>query len=133
MTVLAGGGLPEHIVIVVPSTMQVTLALSEEAIADYAQRAKRFLAERFGVADYAQRAKRFLAERFGGSTAVRAQGSWLSSSGALIDEDVTYVFSFTVRLTDEDKQAVFGFAEQMREELVQEAVAVIINGVLYLI
>jgi hypothetical protein len=116
MTVLAGGGLPEHIVIVVPSTMQVTLALSEEAIADYAQRAKRFLAERFG-----------------GSTAVRAQGSWLSSSGALIDEDVTYVFSFTVRLTDEDKQAVFGFAEQMREELVQEAVAVIINGVLYLI
>jgi len=41
--------MPDHVVIVVPSTRNVTESLSEEAINEFTGRAKRFLAEKFAV------------------------------------------------------------------------------------
>jgi hypothetical protein len=111
-----GIGLPNHIVIVVPSTTRVTEPLSDDVITQYVERTKLFLAERFG-----------------GATTFRGEGSWVSSSRRLVNEPVTYVIAFTMNLSEEQEDEVFFFAEQMRDELEQEQVAIIINGIFYLV
>jgi hypothetical protein len=111
-----GGGMSDRVEIIVPTKTRIGHALSEATITEYAQRVKRLFAERFG-----------------GSTTVRAEGSWLSSSGLLIEEDILHVWSFTEKLSYEDEEAVFRFAELMRDDLEQDAVTVIINGTLYIV
>jgi hypothetical protein len=74
----------------------------------------------------------FLSQRFGGSTAIRAQGTWLSPTGRLVSEDVTLVYSFTASLSIEDIEAILDFCRHLREMLSQESIAVEIDGTLYL-
>jgi hypothetical protein len=78
-------------------------------------------------------ALRTLAVLFGGATAIPAQGSWVDNQGQLIVETVTLVYSHTDTLSIAQLRAVHQLAAALRNKLNQEAVAVSVDGTLYLI
>lgn len=75
-----------------------------------------------------------LADLFGGSTSTAALGYWLSPAVGLVAEATTIVFAYAA---DEDLQSHIGevvdLCEDLKQEMGQEAVALSINGDLYLI
>ena len=70
-----------------------------------------------------------LAKMFGGATASKAVGGWVCASGETVLEEVTIVYSFC---TSEQLQAhfadVYAIAENIKNEMSQEAVTLEING-----
>jgi hypothetical protein len=76
----------------------------------------------------------FLSQKFGGSTASKALGAWVSKSGELIKEDVTLIFSYADQsLLTLYADEIYEFCLSMKNDLKQEAIALEINGELYLI
>ena len=85
-------------------------------------------------AAYIRRAAAFLSGAFGGATATETRGFWLSDVAGLVEEKTTIVYSFcdADSLTAE-AEAIVDFCETMKKDLMQEAVSLEVNNVLYLI
>jgi hypothetical protein len=80
------------------------------------------------------KAMSLLAECFGGSTSSDALGAWISQSGELIKERVTLVFSYVNSSQLENHiETIYDFCLVMKKELSQEAIALEVNGELYLL
>lgn len=90
--------------------------------------------EEADTSSYVEKAAELFSRLFGGSTVTPALGYWLSPAQGLVKEKTTLVFSYC---SDSQLEAgieeVVGFCEKLKEELDQEAIAVEINGELYLI
>lgn len=75
-----------------------------------------------------------LSNEFGGATSTNALGAWCSTQGDLIKENITLVFAFAPQNqleTSIDK--IYDFCLSMKKELNQEAIALEVNGELYLL
>lgn len=71
---------------------------------------------------------------FGGATAQPSAGYWLSDSAGLIREAVTIVYAAcTAAQLREHLPDVLQLAQQIKQDMAQEAVSVEINGTLYII
>ena len=70
-----------------------------------------------------------LAQMFGGATASKAVGGWVCESGETVLEDVTIVYSFCDSAQLHEHFAdVYAIAERIKNEMMQEAVTLEING-----
>lgn len=71
---------------------------------------------------------------FGGATAQQSAGYWLSESAGLVREAVTIVFAAcTADQLREHLPDVLQLAQQIKQDMQQEAVSVELNGALYII
>ena len=103
--------MSDTVVIVVPSTRRISEPLTKgEARA------------------YVQKTKRFLAEKFGGATAIPGEGAWITSEGLMVEENITQVQSFVTSLSETDRAEVILYCQQLRAELDQVAIMLVING-----
>lgn len=83
-------------------------------------------------ADVVSDAVRLLSRMFHGATVLEASGGWLSDDGTIVTEPVTIVYAFADELLLADLAVLAGFVEFLRDLLSQEAVAIEINGAMYL-
>lgn len=80
------------------------------------------------------RVQELLSTSFGGATTFEAVGCWVSPSAGLVKESVKVVQSHTDSATLAEKiDSVIELCEAFKAELSQEAVALEVNGKLYLI
>lgn len=84
--------------------------------------------------EWVDKALVLLSQCFGGATSSKALGAWVTQSGKLVKEDVTLVFAFA----DQSKletciELLYDFCLKMKIELSQEAIAMELNGDLYLV
>lgn len=93
-----------------------------------------------GVADIAdttpfvEETRHFLASAFGGATTIDAIGSWVSPVAGLVDERVRLVQAHCTSDQLGGKiMAVLSYVRKLRVDLAQEAIALEINGKLYLV
>lgn len=109
--------LSSQVKIYVPSTINVDGQASEEI-----------------VKEKINQTLRFLASIFGGSTASKALGTYVSTNGSLIMEDVTICFSFA-REDDlnQNIRKIYDFCLAMRQDMRQEAISLEVNGDLYFV
>lgn len=71
---------------------------------------------------------------FGGATAQQSAGYWLSDTAGLVHEAVTIVFAAcTADQLRERLPDVLTLAQQIKQDMAQEAVSVELNGALYII
>ena len=71
---------------------------------------------------------------FGGATAQPSAGYWLSESAGLVREAVTIVYAAcTANQLREHLPDVLQLAQQIKQDMAQEAVSVELNGALYII
>lgn len=90
--------------------------------------------ESFDSSEWKNKTLTFLSNSFGGATASSALGAWISNQGELIKEDVTLVFAYATQDQLESKiDDVYNFCLSMKLALRQEAIALEVNGELYLI
>lgn len=75
-----------------------------------------------------------LSKLFGGATSTPATGYWMSSTAGLVKERSTMVFAYC---SEKDLEAgidqVVEHCHKMKQDLAQEAVAVEVNGTMYLV
>ena len=113
---LFGDGLRERVAVYVPSTI--------DAVNDGGELAARMV-ERTAAA---------LSEMFGGATITEGRGAWMSAEHGLIIEHVNIIYSYCNNEQLEQNAArLHELAEQMRDEMRQEAVSVEINDELYFV
>lgn len=72
-------------------------------------------------------------ELFGGVTVYKALGGWMSREKGLVKEEIHIVSSFSMELSTSDINIVKQFAQEIKEELKQEAVSIEVNGELLFI
>lgn len=87
---------------------------------------------------YVEQVMRTFAENFGGASSFEQQGAWVSEGtngkqGELIVEKSTVVYAFTDELTVERLNLVYDLAQETATVMLQEAVAVTINGVMHFV
>lgn len=71
---------------------------------------------------------------FGGATAQQSAGYWISDNAGLVREAVTIVFAAcTAAQLREHLPDVLNLAQQIKQDMAQEAVSVELNGALYII
>lgn len=71
---------------------------------------------------------------FGGATAQQSAGYWLSESAGLVREAVTIVYAACTADQLRDRLPdVLTLAQQIKQDMAQEAVSVELNGTLYII
>ncbi len=71
---------------------------------------------------------------FGGATAQESTGFWMSDTAGLVRESVTIVFAAcTADQLRERLPDVLTLAQQIKQDMAQEAVSVELNGALYII
>lgn len=81
-----------------------------------------------------QEVVRFLNSIFGGTTRIRGVGSWISSSGQTVSEDITIVETYTDKATYLRKDVELGkWLEQKKGEWGQESLSYEYDNKLYLI
>lgn len=81
-----------------------------------------------------ERVARSFCAMFGGATAQQSAGYWLSESAGLIREAVTIVYAAcTAEQLREHLPEVLTLAQQIKQDMSQEAVSVEVNGALYII
>lgn len=90
--------------------------------------------EKIDNSEWVDKSLKFLSSEFGGATASKALGAWVSNSGSLVKEDVTLVFAYA----DQGKlemsiDRIYMYCLNMKKQLSQEAIALEINGEMYLI
>ena len=109
-------GLRERVAVYVPSTI--------DAVNDGSDISARMV-ERVAAA---------LSEMFGGATITEGRGAWMSAEHGLIIEQVTIIYSYCNNDALEQNAArLHELAEQIRDEMRQEAVSVEINDELYFV
>jgi hypothetical protein len=88
----------------------------------------------FDSSEWIEKAMSELSSYFGGSTSSKALGAWISGKGDLVKEDVTVVFSYATQAQLEiNIDKVYEFCLEMKKELLQESIALEVNGELYLV
>lgn len=76
----------------------------------------------------------FLSDLFGGATCTKALGAWVSNSGELVKESVTMVFAFADQAQLEANiKEIYDYCLKLKISMTQEAIALEVNGELYLI
>lgn len=81
-----------------------------------------------------ERVARAFSRWFGGATAQQSAGYWLSDTAGLVREAVTIVFAACTAEQLRDRLPdVLTLAQQIKQDMAQEAVSVEINGTLYII
>lgn len=105
--------LSHQIAVIIPSTVDVDVAADTSAWVD--------------------EALALLSRLFGGATAMEGLGGWLSATAGLVKERVTRVYAFAEKLDNEKIAEVYQFVARMRHELKQEAVAVEVDGEMFLV
>ena len=90
--------------------------------------------EAFETIEWVDKTLNLLSKEFGGATATSALGAWVSNQGDLIKENVTLVFAYARQENLENSIArIYEFCLEMKIALGQEAIALEVNGELYLI
>jgi hypothetical protein len=110
-----GAGLGQQVALYIPGYTRDRLEIAPELRADV-------------VSD----AVRLLSRMFHGATVLEASGGWLNDDGAIVTEPVTIVYAFAGELLLADLAVLAGFVDFLRDLLSQEAVAIEINGAMYL-
>ena len=106
--------LSSQVKIYVPSTMNVN--------------------ENFDSIAWVDKTLELLSKEFGGATSTAALGAWVSNQGDLIKEKITMVFSYAKQeQLERSIDKIYDFCLTMKIELKQEAIAIEVNGELYLI
>ena len=106
--------LPERVALYVPSTQDVTHATDNTA--------------------QVERVAREFCGWFGGATAQQSAGYWISDTAGLVREAVTIVYAAcTAAQLREHLPDVLQLAQQIKQDMQQEAVSVELNGALYII
>jgi hypothetical protein len=83
---------------------------------------------------YIRKFMELMSEEFGGSTSYKAIGAWLSVSEGLVTENVTIVEAFAPDSTFEaGLNKVLKLATKMKKGMGQEAIAIQVNGDLFLL
>lgn len=81
-----------------------------------------------------ERVAREFCEMFGGATAQQSTGYWMSDTAGLVREAVTIVYAAcTAAQLREHLPDVLQLAQQIKQDMAQEAVSVELNGALYII
>lgn len=92
------------------------------------------VSELANTAEWVDRALGLLSKSFGGATATKALGAWVTNGGSLVKEDVTLVMAFCEQSSLEvEIDAIYQFCVEMKVMLSQEAIALEVNGNLYLV
>jgi hypothetical protein len=106
--------LPQRVALYVPGTQDINHATDNAA--------------------QVERVAREFCGWFGGATAQPSAGYWLSDSAGLIREAVTIVYAAcTADQLRERLPDVLTLAQQIKQDMAQEAVSVELNGTLYII
>jgi hypothetical protein len=83
---------------------------------------------------YVRKFMELMSAEFGGSTSYRAIGAWLSTTEGLVTENVTIVEGFAPDATSEKGlNKVLKLAAKMKRAMGQEAIAIQVNGDLFLL
>lgn len=81
-----------------------------------------------------ERVARRFCEMFGGATAQQSTGYWVSEGAGLVREAVTIVYAAcTAAQLREHLPDVLTLAQQIKQDMAQEAVSIELNGALYII
>lgn len=90
--------------------------------------------EAFDSMEWIDKTMSLLSNEFGGSTATSALGAWVSNQGDLVKENVTVVFAYARQeQLEQSIDKVYSFCLEMKQSLGQEAIALEVNGEMYLI
>jgi hypothetical protein len=83
---------------------------------------------------YVRKFMELMSGEFGGSTSYRAIGAWLSTTEGLVTENVTIVEGFAPDATfEKGLNKVLKLAAKMKRAMGQEAIAIQVNGDLFLL
>ena len=83
---------------------------------------------------YVRKFMELLSAEFGGATSYKALGAWLSTAEGLVTENVTIVEAFATDATFEaGLKKVLRLAAKMKRGMSQEAIAIQVNGELFLL
>jgi hypothetical protein len=83
---------------------------------------------------YTRKFMELLSAEFGGSTSYKALGAWLSTAEGLVTENVTVVEAFATDAAFESGLTkVIRLAAKMKKSMSQEAIAIQVNGELFLL
>ena len=107
--------LSANVKVYVPSTVRISENADNQAMADYASR--------------------LMGQWFGGATQHTALGTWeRKDNGQLVHEKVTIVESYArTEQLEEHIMDVLSLAEEIKEELEQEAVSIEVNNTMYMV
>lgn len=106
--------LPQRVALYVPGTQDINHATDNAA--------------------QVERVAREFCGWFGGATAQESTGFWMSDTAGLVRESVTIVFAAcTADQLRERLPDVLTLAQQIKQDMAQEAVSVELNGALYII
>jgi hypothetical protein len=83
---------------------------------------------------YVRKFMELLSAEFGGATSYKAIGAWLSTAEGLVTEDVLIVEAFATDAAFEaGLKKALRLAAKMKKAMSQEAIAIQVNGELYLL
>lgn len=106
-----------HVVkIYVPSTVNGSIPITDEAHEQYVDQA---LAK--------------FSSLFGGATSIAGKGGWIDENKKLIKEKVTIVYSFAEKLDNQSLNDVVAYAKQLKLDLTQSSVSLEVDGKMYFI
>lgn len=90
--------------------------------------------ENIDNSEWVDKALSLLSTEFGGATSTKALGAWVAQNGQLIKENVTLVFAYANQDKLEQKiESIYDFCLLMKVALSQEAIALEVNGDMYLV
>lgn len=82
---------------------------------------------------YINKALELLAGLYGGASSEQITGAWNSAAHGLVKENINGVYAYAENITDAELTLILAFIESMKSELMQEAIAIEINSIFYLI
>ncbi|TMV46326.1 DUF3574 domain-containing protein [Paenibacillus mesophilus] len=106
-----------HVVkIYVPSTVNGSIPITEEA-----------------HEQFVDQALTKFSSLFGGATSIGGNGGWIDENKRLIKEKVTIVYSFADKLDNQSLNDVVAYAKQLKKDLTQSSVSLEVDGKMYFI
>ena len=84
--------------------------------------------------EYVNKTATLLSECFGGATSTNTLGYWVSATEGLVTEKSTMVFSYCTDVQlNEHMEKIVKWVNVMKKELSQEAIAIEVNGEMWLV
>lgn len=105
-----------YIAVSVPSTADVDQAIGKQSLADRTETIARVLSDMFG-----------------GASVSDVSGSWVSDSGAYIQEPIKRVLSYNPGMTQEQETTIIDLVKSKAQEWGQEAIMVEVDNRAYFI
>lgn len=82
---------------------------------------------------YVQKVEMELASIFGGATSMETTGSYVANNGTLVREKINLVYAFAEKIGNEEIDKILTICEWLKLEMVQECIALEINGEMHFI